>query len=73
MIADELGMSKETVRNILIRDLGMRKLAVKLVPTDFDFEEQLQENNTLDRVITGNETWSCQHDPEDKRQSKEWR
>jgi hypothetical protein len=32
MIADELDMSKEIVRKILVQDLGMRKLAVKLVP-----------------------------------------
>jgi hypothetical protein len=31
MIADELDMSKETVRKILVQDLGMRKLAAKLV------------------------------------------
>jgi hypothetical protein len=32
MIADELDMSKETVLKILVKDLGMRKLAPKLVP-----------------------------------------
>jgi hypothetical protein len=31
MIADELAMSKETVRNILLQDLGIRKLAAKLM------------------------------------------
>jgi transposase len=31
MIADEFDISKETVRKILIQDLGMRKLAMKLV------------------------------------------
>jgi DNA-binding Lrp family transcriptional regulator len=31
IIADELDMSRETVRKILVQDLGMRKLAAKLV------------------------------------------
>jgi transposase len=58
MIADELDMSKETVRKILLQDLGMRKLAVKRMPRNLteeqkdrhltlcmDFVEQLQEDN----------------------------
>jgi hypothetical protein len=32
MIADELDMSKETVRKILVQDFGMRRLAAKLMP-----------------------------------------
>jgi DNA-directed RNA polymerase sigma subunit (sigma70/sigma32) len=32
MIADDLDISRETVRKILVRVLGMRKLAVKLMP-----------------------------------------
>jgi hypothetical protein len=31
MTSDELDMSKETVRKILVQDVGMRKLAAKLV------------------------------------------
>jgi hypothetical protein len=32
MIAYEVYMSKETVREMLVQDLGMRKLTVKLLP-----------------------------------------
>jgi hypothetical protein len=32
MIADELDIRKETVRKILVQELGMRKLAAKFVP-----------------------------------------
>jgi hypothetical protein len=35
MIADELDMSKETVRKISVLDLGMRKFALKLMPRNF--------------------------------------
>jgi hypothetical protein len=38
-----------------------------------DFVEQLQEDNFLDRVITGDETWYYQYHPKTKRQSTEWR
>jgi hypothetical protein len=65
LIADEFNMSKETVRKILVQDLGMRKLEVKLMPQNLteeqkdrhltlcvDFPEQLQDDNFLDYVIT---------------------
>jgi hypothetical protein len=38
-----------------------------------DFTDQLQEYNFLDHVITGDETWCYQYDPEAKHQSMEWR
>lgn len=69
MIADELYMSEETVRKISVHDLGMRKLALKLMLQNLEEEqndkhltvctdlvEQFQEDNFLDLVITGDET-----------------
>ncbi|PNF36184.1 hypothetical protein B7P43_G10686 [Cryptotermes secundus] len=38
-----------------------------------DSVEQLQEDNFLDHVIFGDETWCYQHEPQTKRQSMEWR
>jgi histone-lysine N-methyltransferase SETMAR len=73
MIADERDISKETIRKMLVQELGVTKLAAKLVPRNLteeqkdrrlilcmDFVEQLQEHNFLDRVITGDETWCYQ-------------
>jgi orotate phosphoribosyltransferase-like protein len=40
MIADELDMSKETVRKILVQDLGMRRLATKLMPQNLMGEQK---------------------------------
>jgi hypothetical protein len=84
MAAGELDMSKEAVRNIVLQDLGMRKLVVKLVARNFteeqkdrrltlcmDFAKQLQEDHCLG-VITGDETWCYQCDPVAKRQSLQW-
>jgi hypothetical protein len=82
MTADEFDMSKEIVRNILIKDLGMRELTVKLVLSNLmeeqkdrclllcmDFGEQLQTDNFFNCVITGDETWGYQYDPKVKHQS----
>jgi hypothetical protein len=58
MAAGALDMSKETVRDIVVQNLGMRKLAAKLMPRNLteeqkdrrltscmDFEELLQYDN----------------------------
>jgi hypothetical protein len=37
------------------------------------FVKQLQEDNFFDRVITSDEIWCYQYDPEAKCQSMEWR
>jgi hypothetical protein len=86
MVTNELDMNKETVRNILIQVLGMRKLSEKLVLQNLmeeqkdghlilcvDFAKHLQEDNFLDRVITGGETWCYWYDSEAKCQSMEWK
>jgi hypothetical protein len=83
VIADELDNSKETVRKILVQDLGMRK---QLVPQNLteeekdrrltlcmDFAEHLQEDNFLDCIITGDETCCYQYNPNANCQSMEWR
>lgn len=87
MMAEHLGLDKETVRSILVDDLGMRKICAKMVPrlltddqktrrvnTCKDVLDQL-ENNTklLENVITGDESWVFQYDPETKRQSLQWK
>ena len=35
IIADELNMNRETVRQIVKEDLGMRKISTKMVPKNF--------------------------------------
>lgn len=86
MLSSELGMNRETVRQILTNDFGMRKLCAKMVPKNLSAEqkqhrmdvaqdclEQAENDPTLmDRVITGDESWFFQYDPETKRQSSQW-
>lgn len=62
-------LAKRLSEKLLLQDLGMRKLAVKLLPRHLtevqknkrltlcmDFLEQLREGNWFDRVVTGHET-----------------
>jgi hypothetical protein len=75
VIAEELNMNRETVRQIVKEDLGMRKISVKMVPRilTHDQKHQLHISSDLscneemfDRVITGDETWCFQYEPETK-------
>ena len=83
-IAEQVNIDRETVRKILTEDLDMRKVCAKMVPKELT-EEQKQRRATvsqdllerqddiLGRVITGDETWVYQYDPETKRQSAQWK
>ena len=86
MISEELFIGRDTMWKILTENLEMRKCA-KMVPkilseyrkqrrfTDFqDITERLEaEPDLLNSVITGNETWVFEYDPETKRQSRKWK
>ena len=82
--AEQVNIDRETVRKILTKDLDMRKVCAKMVPTELT-EEQKQrrvticqdllerQDDILDCVITGNETWFYQYDPETRQQSAQWK
>jgi hypothetical protein len=75
----ELNMNRETVRQIVKKDCGMRKISSKMVPRILTHDQKqrrlhissdlLRSAETFDRVITGDETWCFQYDPETKRLS----
>ena len=83
-IVEQVNIDGETVRKILTEDLDMRKVCVKMVPKELT-EEQKQKRVTicqdllerqddiLGPVITGDETWVYQYDPETKWQSAHWK
>jgi len=87
MIAGEVNMNRETVRWILAKELGMRKIRTQMVARNLreqqrdarlsvcaNLLEQVEgDPKLMDRVITGEESWLFQYDPETKHQSLEWR
>lgn len=86
MVANELNLSSTVVFRIVTEDLAMRKVCAKLVPKVLSDDEKTNraeissellqrveiEPDWLDNVITGDETWVFEYDPETKRQSSEW-
>lgn len=86
MIGEELNLSHTTVHQILTNELEMRKICAKMVPKNLsqdqknirkerclDFLDSIENDpHFLERVITGDESWVFEYDPETKRQSMEW-
>jgi len=82
VIAEELHMNRETVRQIVKEDLGMRKSSAKMVPRILTHDQEqrrlhsssdlLRNAEMSDRVNTADETWCFQYNPETKRQSLQW-
>ncbi|KAG5316656.1 SETMR methyltransferase, partial [Acromyrmex insinuator] len=89
MMEEALNISRETIRtrSILQEDLGKTKVCAKFVPHTLRSDQKsarinysrdivaAAENNPnfLKSIVTGNETWCFQYDPETKRQSAEWK
>ena len=86
-IAEQWGISRERVGPINHEDLYMRKLSVKWVSKCMNayqrrqrsqLSEQILEffrrdpNDFLSRLVTMDETWLYQYDPETEQQSVEW-
>ena len=82
MIAEELSINKDTVWSIITENLKMRKdgpQAVVRGPETAvtvcqDIIERLEDDpDLLVRVITADESWIFEYDPETKRQSRQWK
>ena len=82
-IAEQVHIDKETVKKIWTEDLDIRMVCAKMVPKELT-EEQKQtvticqdllerHNDILGHVITGDETWVNQYDPETKQWSAQWK
>ena len=78
-----MNIDRETVRKILTEDLDMRKVCAKTVPGAHRRTKQRKvticqdllerQDDILGSVITGDETWVYQYDPEMKLQSAQWK
>ena len=86
LIADQTELPKSIVHEIITTELNMRKVCAKLVPkvlTEHQKQNRIliardlldrvgSEPNFMERVVTGDESWVFEYDPETKRQSCEW-
>ena len=86
MMAEELNINRESVRTILMKELHMHKACAKIVPKLLsdgqkqhrvrvceDMLERIGANpDFLSHIITRDESWVFQYDPETKRQSQQW-
>jgi hypothetical protein len=82
-----VGLSYGSCQRILLDELNMRRIAAKFVPHLLNNEQrdhrvqvctELQQAvrhdpNFLSRVITGDESWVYNYDPETKQQSSQWK
>jgi len=85
-ISSELNLNRFTVPQILTQDLDMRKVCAKMVPKNLTTEQKAnrrgvcldlldrleREPEFFSRVITGDESWILEYDPETKRRSRQW-
>jgi len=86
MTAEETGLDKSSVHRILTNHLHMQKICAKLVLKNLSVEQKANrleicqdllgrleiEPDFLDKVITGDEYWVFDYNPETKWQSAEW-
>ena len=86
-IAEIVGISVGSAHSILHDDLCLGKLSARWVPkalrpnqlnlrselsTAILLKIEADEDRFFDQIITGDETWVYQYDPETKQQSKQW-
>ena len=87
MTADELGVNRETIRQILVEDLVKRKVASLFVLQALSDDQRHERvhcakdvsktarrnKNFLNSIVVEDETWCFHCDPTTKRQSAEWK
>ncbi|UYV76559.1 hypothetical protein LAZ67_14001142 [Cordylochernes scorpioides] len=86
-LKQDTGISKTTIGRIVTKDLKLKKTPAKFIPRFLTNEQNLCRLATCenmlemtrtdpewkDKIITGDETWVYDCDPETKRQYAEWR
>ena len=86
-MADEFCVKRETIRQILLEDLGKKKVASWFVPHALSNDQRHERvqyakdiiktarrnKNFLDSIVAEDETWCFRCDPTTKRKSAEWK
>jgi len=87
LMGDGFGVNREMIHQILVEDLGKRKVASRFVPhvlSDDQRHECVQyakdiiktarrNKHFLNLIVAADETWCFRYDPTTKRQSAEWK
>jgi len=87
LMADEFDVNRETIRKILLEDLGKRKVATRFVPHALSDDQRhervqyakniiktaLRNKNFLNLIVAEDETWYFCHDLTTKSQIAEWK
>ena len=87
MMAGEFGVNRETIRQILVEDVGKRKVASRFVPRALSHDQRhgrvqyakyiiktaRRNKNFLNSIVAEDETWCFRYDPTTKLQSAEWK
>jgi len=87
MMADEFGVKREMICQILVEDLGKRKVASWFVLHSLSDDQRhdsvqyakdiiktaCRNKNFLKSIVAEDETWCFHYDPTTKRQSAEWK
>ena len=87
-VADELGISKSRVHEIMSDHLRMKKVCTRWVPKlltplqranrvecchELLNESEADPANFLDRIVTGDESWVYHYDPLSQQEAKAWK
>ena len=86
-VCNRIGLSYGSCQRILADELNMRRIAAKFLPRLLNNDQRDQwvqvctqlheavrhDPNFLSRVITGDESWVYDYDPETKQQSWQWK
>ena len=86
-MADEFGVTMETIRQILVEDLGKRKVASRFVPHSLSDDQRHEcvqyakyiiktahrNKKFLNSIVAEDETWCFRYDPTTRCQSAEWK
>lgn len=87
MMEGDFGVNRETIRKILVEDLGKKKVAARFVPHSLSDEQKQarvdyardiiatarRKKNFLLSIVAEDECWCFRYDPATKRQSAEWK
>ena len=87
MMADEFGVNREMILQILVEGFGKRKVASWFVPHVLSVDQRhkrvqyskdiiktaRRNKNFLNSIVAEDETWCFRYDPTSKRQIAEWK